>query len=309
VSGCGRGRRYCGDRLRRPRPAYSRLGSAKRPASRHPAARRRRKRRRSGFTRRTGNRHRRRSVGGGPLLAQAIRRGQRARKAGPARNLGPNFGPPQPTRDDLSRPRIAQQRGSSARKISAPLTPKPAVAGSIPVAPLGGRPAKRAPIRRASSAPAPRPKLSTRAVHPNAQPGDRYRREWPGRGRQSSGCCRLVAVVGRVNSPRTQNGHIRNDACDVSRRTNRLQTRPICRRKRAASDRACTRVTLENLHGKEGGRSRGPSEQISEADVRGSVVLVVKVVGRGDTSLVFALTHGDASAKAVKAATHKIHSA
>ena len=49
--------------------------------------------------------------------------------------------------------------------------------------------------------------------------------------------------------------------------------------------------------------------QISEADVRGSVVLVFKVVGRGDTSLVFALTHGDASAKAVKAATHKIHSA
>jgi hypothetical protein len=49
--------------------------------------------------------------------------------------------------------------------------------------------------------------------------------------------------------------------------------------------------------------------QISEADVRGSVVLVFKVVGRGDTSLVFALTRGDASPKAVKAATHKIHSA
>src|SRR4051812_7565328 len=49
--------------------------------------------------------------------------------------------------------------------------------------------------------------------------------------------------------------------------------------------------------------------QISEADVRGSVVLVFRVVGRGDTSLVFALTRGDASPKAVKAATQKIHPA
>jgi hypothetical protein len=48
--------------------------------------------------------------------------------------------------------------------------------------------------------------------------------------------------------------------------------------------------------------------QISEADVGNSVVLVYKVVGRGNTSLVFALTRGDASPKAAKAATHKIHS-
>jgi hypothetical protein len=39
------------------------------------------------------------------------------------------------------------------------------------------------------------------------------------------------------------------------------------------------------------------------------VVVVFKVVGRGDTALVFALTRGDTSAKAVKAATHKVHSA
>lgn len=49
--------------------------------------------------------------------------------------------------------------------------------------------------------------------------------------------------------------------------------------------------------------------QISEADVHGTVVVVFKVVGRGDTSLVFALTRGDASPNAVRAATHKIHSA
>ena len=52
----------------------------------------------------------------------------------------------------------------------------------------------------------------------------------------------------------------------------------------------------------------GIVQQISEADVGKSVVLVFKVVGKGDTSLVFALTRGDASPKAVKAATHRIHS-
>jgi hypothetical protein len=48
--------------------------------------------------------------------------------------------------------------------------------------------------------------------------------------------------------------------------------------------------------------------QISEADVGPNVVLVFRVVGRGDTSLVFALTHGDTSARAIKALTHRIHS-
>ena len=53
----------------------------------------------------------------------------------------------------------------------------------------------------------------------------------------------------------------------------------------------------------------GVVRQVGEADVGGNVVLVFKVVGRGDTSLVFALTRGDTSPKAVKSATHKIHSA
>jgi len=48
--------------------------------------------------------------------------------------------------------------------------------------------------------------------------------------------------------------------------------------------------------------------QISEANVGGNVLVVFKVVGRGKTSLVFALTRGDASPKAVKSATHKIRS-
>jgi hypothetical protein len=49
--------------------------------------------------------------------------------------------------------------------------------------------------------------------------------------------------------------------------------------------------------------------QLSEADVGANVVLVFKVVGKGRTSLVFALTRGDGSPKAVKAATHRIRSA
>ena len=65
---------------------------------------------------------------------------------------------------------------------------------------------------------------------------------------------RSVAFFG--NSTRTQNGHIRNDTRDVSRRISSLCNRPICRRKCVASDRACTRVTLRNLHGKEGSTVR-----------------------------------------------------
>jgi hypothetical protein len=46
--------------------------------------------------------------------------------------------------------------------------------------------------------------------------------------------------------------------------------------------------------------------QVSETDLDANVVLVFKVVGRGTTSLVFELTRGDTSAKAVKSATHKV---
>lgn len=50
-------------------------------------------------------------------------------------------------------------------------------------------------------------------------------------------------------------------------------------------------------------------KQVSEADVTSNVVLVFKVVGRGQTSIVFAQTRGDASSKAVKSATYKVLSA
>ena len=53
----------------------------------------------------------------------------------------------------------------------------------------------------------------------------------------------------------------------------------------------------------------GVVRQVSEADVGANVVFVFRIVGRGNTSLVFALTRGDTSQSAVKSATHRIHSA
>jgi hypothetical protein len=50
----------------------------------------------------------------------------------------------------------------------------------------------------------------------------------------------------------------------------------------------------------------GVVRQVSEADVGSNVVLVYKVLSRGRTSLVFALTRGETSTKAVKASTHTI---
>lgn len=47
--------------------------------------------------------------------------------------------------------------------------------------------------------------------------------------------------------------------------------------------------------------------QISEADVDANVVVVVfKVLSRGKATVIFALTRGDSSPKAVRAATHRI---
>lgn len=50
----------------------------------------------------------------------------------------------------------------------------------------------------------------------------------------------------------------------------------------------------------------GVVRQISEADVETNVILVFKVLSRGKTSLVFALTRGDTSSKAVRSTTHNI---
>jgi hypothetical protein len=49
--------------------------------------------------------------------------------------------------------------------------------------------------------------------------------------------------------------------------------------------------------------------EVSEADLGSNVVLVFRVVGPGDTALVFALTGGDASSKALRTVTAEVHSA
>jgi hypothetical protein len=68
------------------------------------------------------------------------------------------------------------------------------------------------------------------------------------------------AIVKSDDGARTQNGHIRNDTRDASRRISATCNNPICRRIRVAGARACTRVTLRSLHGKEGVDGSSPSE-------------------------------------------------
>jgi hypothetical protein len=46
--------------------------------------------------------------------------------------------------------------------------------------------------------------------------------------------------------------------------------------------------------------------QVSEADVGTNVVIVYKAVGAGNVSVVYALTRGDASSKAVRSSTYKV---
>ena len=50
-----------------------------------------------------------------------------------------------------------------------------------------------------------------------------------------------LAVAKIDDAARTQNGHIRNDTRDVSRRISGVPTRPICRRNCVANDRAMVR--------------------------------------------------------------------
>ena len=60
-----------------------------------------------------------------------------------------------------------------------------------------------------------------------------------------------VAWLG--SSARTQNGHIRNDTHDVSRRSSTACNSPICRRNCVADDRACTRDGKGALLPRKGG--------------------------------------------------------
>src|SRR6266540_4879579 len=79
----------------------------------------------------------------------------------------------------------------------------------------------------------------------------------------------IASVAKADNKARTQNGHIRDDTRDASRRIHWASLRAICRRKCVASDRVCPRVTLRNLHGKEGVDGSSPSEGSAKAPETG----------------------------------------
>ena len=105
--------------------------------------------------------------------------------------------------------------------------------------------------------------FSTSRPHRPAGCSDYHVRRWferrvEGGGRGLATCTRWV--VKTDDGARTQNGHIRNDTRDVARRIFSPSTQSICRRNCVASDRACTRVTPLNFHGKEGVDGSSPSE-------------------------------------------------
>ena len=76
-------------------------------------------------------------------------------------------------------------------------------------------------------------------------------------------------VVCPANSAQTQNGHIRDDTRDLSRRISTACNGPICRKNCVPDARACTRVTPGNLHGKEGVDGSSPSEGSAKAPLSG----------------------------------------
>jgi hypothetical protein len=99
---------------------------------------------------------------------------------------------------------------------------------------------------------------------------------WPRLGTRARDRC-VVSVGSRT---RTQNGHIRNDTRDASRRIFRGRIRPICRENYVASDRACTRVTLRNLHGKEGVDGSSPSEGFDKVPANWHLIVVCSLNAR-----------------------------
>ena len=104
--------------------------------------------------------------------------------------------------------------------------------------------------------------LEARMTHRDSRAAGRDRRR--GAGRRTARGKPNHPVARTDDATRTQNGHIRNDTRDIPRRISSVPTRPICRRNCVASDRACTRVTPQNFHGKEGVDGSSPSEGLVE---------------------------------------------
>ena len=90
--------------------------------------------------------------------------------------------------------------------------------------------------------------------------------DWSTPDREATQQCGFVVALG--TRARTQNGHIRNDTRDASRRIPEASLAPICRRNCIADDRACTRVTPRNLHRKEGVDGSSPAEDSAKGSSR-----------------------------------------
>ena len=96
--------------------------------------------------------------------------------------------------------------------------------------------------------------------------------DWSTPDREATQRCGCVVALG--TRARTQNGHIRNDTRDVPRRISSACNSAICRKKYVASDRACTRVTLQNFHGKEGVDGSSPSEGLINVPANWHITVV-----------------------------------
>jgi hypothetical protein len=76
-----------------------------------------------------------------------------------------------------------------------------------------------------------------------------------------------LRVVKTDNEPRVRDGYMSPSTCGHPRAQLANAERWICRRKALTDDRACTRVTLPNFHGKEGVDGSSPSEGLKSLQI------------------------------------------
>src|SRR5829696_7065554 len=115
-------------------------------------------------------------------------------------------------------------------------------------------------------------------------------------------------VASSDNEARTQNGHIRNETGDVSRRISTACNSGICRRNRVADDRACTCVTRRNFHGKEGVDGSSRSEGSAKAAERKSRVCQSAELARPPVCGGYGAVYGALSSEAASGKRQKLAS-
>ena len=70
----------------------------------------------------------------------------------------------------------------------------------------------------------------------------------------------MLLVSETDNTRRVRDGYISESTCGHARALPTRSERPICRTNVTANDRACTRLSPQNFHGKEGVDGSSPSE-------------------------------------------------